>query len=267
MLVFLALAGLLGSGQPDTARARELMYREDYLAAEAEVLAARAAAPDDLDTYELRTTLVILRIARAMADARKKPDDFLSRCDWCEGSLASFDRDRQEGIRLADRRISEHPDDEHALYVRARLDLNWTWLQKGVLDRRRGLETFRNGRDMLRRILARNPRHIRSLIALAEIEHVLARQNLPTRIFMRPFIGSGNREEGYRQIALAIALSPKGSVEEAEAKFALWDMLSEDRRFREASAQAAELKTRFAENSTLEKFLREHPPAKCCENK
>ena len=219
-------------------------------------LGLRATAPDDLATYELRTSALHFQIKRLMGDPKDR-EKALKQCGPCPALIADMNADVLRGQMLARARLATEPTSEEAQFYLGKIDLNHVWLYLGTLGRRTGWAEYREARRSIEAVLKANPAHVRARVAAAWIEYIV-----DTRV---PFgfkwvLGGGNKTK-----ALAVAREA-AAVEgdfyaRAEAGFALWEMLVKDKKLADAVVVARRLYRDFPENRELVRFLDQHATA------
>lgn len=148
--------------------AKERFYHEKYEEAERFVLEARTIEPAYPESYELRTTIILFRLKRVTGiygDRQgnvKETKEILASCPVCPELLRQFENDSAEGIRLARQILVNRPDDERAMFLLAKMDLNKLWLNLQVLDKMERWREYREARKLLGMVLAQNPHHVRA---------------------------------------------------------------------------------------------------------
>lgn len=235
--------------------AQHSFYNGRYGHAAAQALVLRAADPDDLAAYELRTSALLFQLKGALAINRDK-QKALKQCGECADWLDAFLSETTRGVALAHERLLADPQDEAARFFLGKLNLNYVWLQLGTLGRRKGWNDYWEARRSLDAVLVSNPRHVRAMVARAWIDYIV-----DTRM---PFgtewlLGGGNRKKALIAVRDA-AQSPADFYTRAEAGFSLWDMLVRERKFGEATEVARGLLEVFPENRELAAFLAVHAP-------
>ncbi len=253
LCTLVACAGIRASAsleQPTLADAQRLFYNARYEDAAAMTLAIRDAAPEDLATYELRTSALLFQL-KALLD--KKPDqaNALKQCVPCAGLMTAFFGDTRTGQALARARLQASPGDEQALFFLGKLDLNYVWLQLGPLHRKTGWDEYWEARRSLDAVLARNPRHVRARVARAWIDYIVdTRMPWGTRWVL----GGGNKKKALVEIREAAA-ADADLFTHAEAEFALWDINVRERAMVPATEVARRLALDFPENREVAAFL------------
>lgn len=231
---------------------RELLYAGKYEEAERIALEARSICPNDPESFELRSTALILRVKEvARGHVRRKNEDVsprVKRCPECAPLLRTISEEVERGVDLA-AQILGMTEDERAEFLLARLELNRVWSYLELEGRHLASKgPFTRAYELLRKVLAGNPRHVRSLVAMAGVNYVLDRK-IPW--YAKPFLPDGSRHLAFRDLATATALAGTAS-EEWEAKFVLWSILTEEKgRRAEADALAEQLRSRFPDNPSF----------------
>lgn len=231
--------------------ARERFYEEKYEEAQRVTLVARSLEPSDPESYELSTTVMLFQLKKITgidgADEQRKVKKTLTSCRVCPELLRQFENDSTEGIRLARHILSKRPDDERAMFLLAKIDLNRLWLFLQILDKMKGWREYQEARKLLVKLLARNPNHVRALTALAWINYIVAERNF----LLRAILGGGSKKTAYKQLHHAAACVQCDFFDRIEAKFSLFDILRQEKRFAEALVVAEELSARFPENASF----------------
>src|SRR3954470_6651068 len=86
--------------RPELAEAQRMFYSGNYQAAAALALSVRSAHPDNLDSYETRTSALHFEIRRQMRDAAGHPVPF-KQCDRCADLLKEFLDETAKGQAVA----------------------------------------------------------------------------------------------------------------------------------------------------------------------
>jgi hypothetical protein len=152
---------------------------------------------------------------------------------------------------IARARLGEAPGDEETLFLLGKLDLNYVWLQLGIVGRKTGWDEYWEARRALDKVLKQNPHHVRAKVARAWIDYIVDTK-MPRGT--RWLLGGGNKKRGLRAMREAAGVDAAPFVR-AEAGFALWDMQVRERNIAEARATAATLAEAFPDNPELRKFL------------
>jgi tetratricopeptide (TPR) repeat protein len=262
-VLLLALATpLLSAGQversPTLADARRLFYNAHYTEAAALALSLRASGTQDLANDEVRTTalLFVLRGLLGGQDARDGDKSAaLKRCTKCPEVLQEFEADLHHGQAAARAILKSNPNDETALFYLGKLDLNYVWLQLGLLGKKTGWDEYWEARHSIDAVLKLNPRHVRGRIARGWIDFIV---NTRMPWGTRWLLGGGNKKKALAAIREAAAMETD-PFSHAEAEFALWDMLVRDKNMAEATAVARRIAAAFPENKEVEAFLARSP--------
>jgi hypothetical protein len=241
--------GLAGTSIDEASR---LFYsgRYDESAAMAQTL--RDADPASLAAYELRTSALHFRIKRELAGASDKKDA-LRKCAPCAEWLAALKTDIAAGRTRARDRLKANPNDTEALFFLGKIDLTHVWLHLETLGQRTGWGEYWEARRSLDAVLAREPDHIRAAVARAWIDYIV-----DTRVprGFRWMLGGGDRK-GALETARLSASAPAADVyTRAEAGFALWEMLTREKRINEATVVARDLQRELPENRALARLLK-----------
>jgi hypothetical protein len=257
-----AAASLSAHQEPRTlARAQSLFFNAHYQEAADLALSLRSDAAQDLANDEVRTSALLFQLRGLLngQDARDGEKALaLARCKACAHIMSEFQSDLHHGQALARERLKERPDDESALFYLGKLDLNFVWLQLGLLGRRTGWDEYWEARHALDSVLKRNPAHVRARVARGWIEFIVG-----TRMAWgtRWVLGGGSKKKGLAMVREAAAM-PADPFAHAEAQFALWDMLLRDKNVAQATLVARQIAKDFPENTEVAAFLKTHPPPK-----
>lgn len=241
---------------PTLADAQRLFYNAHYDDAAALAMSLRAQAGQDLANDEVRTTalLFVLRGLLKGQDAHNGDDkaEALKRCAKCPEVLAAFETDLHHGQGVAREMLKKNPGDETALFYLGKLDLNYVWLQLGLLGKKTGWDEYWEARKSLDAVLKANPKHVRARVARGWIDFIV---NTRMPWGTRWVLGGGNKKKGLAAVreGAEMATDP---FSHAEAEFALWDMLVRDKNIPAATEVARRIAQRFPENAEVATFLR-----------
>ncbi len=228
-------------------------YNAQYQAAALVTLEQCAAGEESLAACELRTTALLFQIRRALGEPADRGRAW-KRCEVCPGLMTSFEAALRWGQALARARLAAHPDDHATLFLLAKLNLNYVWLQLGTLGRKTGWGEYWEARRALDKILKRDPEDVRARVARAWIDYIVdTRMPRGTRWLL----GGGNKKRGLRAVHEA-AETPADFFTRAEARFALWDMQVRERNFPAAVVTARLLARDFPDNPELNTFIDAH---------
>ena len=107
--------------------------------------------------------------------------------------MAAFVADTTRGQTVARATLRAKPDDDAALFLLAKLGLNYVWLQLGVLGRKTGWGQYWEARRSVDEVLAADPSHLRARVARAWIDYIVdTRMPFGTRWLL----GGGNKRRG-----------------------------------------------------------------------
>jgi hypothetical protein len=240
---------------PTLADAQRSFYNARYAAAAALTLALPAADQEDPAIYELRASAWLFQLKSLIAD-RADRQAALAACVTCSELIAAFFRDTVRGQALARARLLSNVDDEAALFFLGKLDLNYLWLQLGLLGHRTGWNEFREARRSLDAVLEHNRLHVRARVARAWIEYIVD-TDMPRGT--KWLLGGGNKDRALLTVGQA-ADTKADFFSHAEAEFSLWDMQVREGHTAEAVKVARELERVFPENRQLAIFLADHEP-------
>ncbi len=239
-------------GPPTLADAQSLFYNARYEQAAALTLVLRSSDPEDLAGNELRTSALLFQL-KALLEGRPEKDKqgALANCAPCPELIAAFFADFRRGQTLARATLRSTPGDETALFFLGKLDLNYVWLQLGPLRRKTGWDEYWEARRSLDAVLARNPRHVRAMVARAWIDYIVdTRMPWGTRWVL----GGGNRKQALTDVREAAQME-SDFFTHAEAEFALWDMQVRERDMPRATEVARSLAQDFPDNREVAAFL------------
>lgn len=209
-----------------------------------------AAGADNLEACELRTASLHFQIRRAMGDSVDR-DRAWTTCVSCPDLMSAFVADIDRARAFARERLQRSLDDEAALFLLGKIDLNYVWLQLGTRGRKTGWDEYWEARTSLDKVLERNPGHLRARVARAWIDYIVG-SKMPRGT--RWLLGGGNKKKGLRVVREA-ARGEGDFFERAEAGFALWDMQVRERDLVEAVTTAEQLARNFPDNRELVRFL------------
>lgn len=251
-----SVPGAGAGASPTLEDAQRLFYNGRY--EDAAVLAQElcASGAEDLEACELRTASLHFQIRRAMGDSGDQEKAWKA-CGACPGLMSAFISETSRGQSIARARLQKNPDDEAALFLLGKIDLNYVWLQLGTLGRKTGWKEYWEARKSLDKVLKQTPDHVRARVARAWIDYIVDTK-MPRGT--RWLLGGGNKKRGLRVVREA-AGSEAEYFARVEAAFALWDMQVRERDVPGAVATARDLARDFPENRELAKFLSTHATA------
>lgn len=231
--------------------ARHLFYNGEY--EQTAALTSAACGPaDTLAHCELRTSALLFDIKKAIGNSRHR-DRAWKACARCQQLMPAFLADTARGQATARAKLDVEPGDAATRFLLAKLDLNYVWLQLGVLGRRTGWGEYWEARRSLDRVLSVNPEHLRARVARAWIDYIVdTRMPLGTRWLL----GGGDKKRGLLTMQHA-AYADGDFYARAEAAFALWDVQTREGRLAEAVITAQRLACDFPDNQELQRFLAE----------
>jgi tetratricopeptide (TPR) repeat protein len=261
-VLVLVLLGTAGAAAQSLADAQRLFYNAHYQEAADLALKLRESGPHDLANDEVRTTalLFVLRGLLKGQDAHNGENKAaaLKACTRCPDVLALFAADLKHGQELARELLKANPKDETALFYLGKLDLNYVWLQLGLLGKKTGWDEYWEARKSLDALLKLNPAHVRGRVARGWIDFIV---NTRMPWGTRWVLGGGNKKKGLATVREAAAM-PADEFSHAEAEFALWDMLLRDKNIGDATEVARRIAAAFPENGEVAAFLAARPPGK-----
>lgn len=235
---------------PTLATAQHLYYNGQYEAAAAQALALQGADPSDLSTFELRSAALLFQVKRLIGEPADKKKA-LKACTDCPALITAINADVAKGRAIARTRLETNPGDVEALFFLGKLNLNYIWLHLGPLGRRTGWSEYREAKRSLDALLKIEPGHVRARVARAWIDYIV-----DTRVpwAFQWVLGGGDRHR-------ALAAVREAAEEEAdyyttvEARFALWEMLVQEKQVAGAVVIAQDLARGFPDNRELARFL------------
>jgi tetratricopeptide (TPR) repeat protein len=244
---------------PDAAasmdEAQRLFYVGRYEEAAAMALRLREASPNDLASYELRTSALHFLIKRQLG-ATKDPQDALKRCAPCAGWLADLKADTGQAQVIARAALKGHERDPQTLFYLGKIDLTHVWLHLGTLGQKTGWNEYWEARHSLDDVLKTDPTHVRARVARAWIDYIV---DTRVPLGLRWVLGGGSKKRALASMREAAASPTADFFSHAEANFALWEMLVRENRYDEAVTVAAALSRDFPENRELVRFIDAHP--------
>jgi len=255
-----AFAGWLGvqSDGPSLDKAYRLFYNGRFDESAAMCVALRSGPEYDLANDELRTSALLFQMRRLLVDADTRDDDKTvgwKACARCQELATQFIADIKHGQAAARAELKQHPADERALFYLGKLDLNYVWLQLGLLGKKTGWDEYWEARHSLDAVLKGNPKHVRARVARAWIDYIVS-----TRMAWgtRWLLGGGNKKKAIGALREA-AGAETDWVSHAEAEFGLWDMLQREKSTAQAAEVARRIAQRFPENVEIAAYLRGQP--------
>jgi len=248
---------------PSLTDAYRLFYNARYEEAAAHAVALRATGAHDLENDEVRTSALLFQLRGLLngQDARDNDNkgeksETLKRCLTCTEVMAAFMIDLHHGQALARARLKEKPNDEEALFFLGKLDLNYVWLELGLLGHKTGWDEYWEARKSLEAVLKRNPNHVRARVARGWIDYIV---NTRMPWGTRWILGGGNKKRGLAAVREASTMEADEWTR-AEAEFALWDMNVREKNFYDATVIAQRLGRQFPENREVAKYLATRVP-------
>jgi len=235
------------------ADAQRLFYNAHYEAAAALTLARRQPDIPDLPNDELRASALLFQL-RALLEDHSDKSEALKSCATCADLIKEFLAEFHRGQDLAHAALRANGDDDDALFFLGKMDLNYVWLQLGLLGRKTGWDEYWEARRSLDAVLKQNPRHTRARVARAWIDYIVDTK-MPWGT--RWLLGGGNRKQALVDVREAAAMDVDFFTH-AEAEFALWDMHVRERDLVEATSVARRLAHDFPDNREVAAFLETH---------
>ena len=242
---------------PTIADAYRLFYNAHYEEAAALAESLRETGGQDLENDEVRTSALLFQLRGLLKgqdarDVEKDKKEALKQCgEKCTAVLALFMTDLHHGQALARETLKAKPDDLEALFFLGKLDLNYVWLQLGLLGHKTGWDEYWEARKSLEAVLKANPNHVRARVARGWIDYIV---NTRMPWGTRWVLGGGNKKRGIAVVREATTMD--GSMyERAEAEFALWDLHVREKDFVRATELAEKLARNFPDNKEVAQFL------------
>ena len=240
------------------ADAYRLFYNAHYQEAAALAESLRTSTAQTLENDEVRTSALLFQL-RGLLNGQDAHDgdktDALKRCTACAGVLASFMTDLHHGQALARATLKTTPTDEDALFFLGKLDLNYVWLELGLLGHKTGWDEYWEARKSLDALLKLKPSHVRARVARGWIDYIV---NTRMPWGTRWILGGGNKKRGMAAVSEASKMDGDFFTK-AEADFALWDMTVRERDFVRARQLAERLAHDFPDNQEVARFLSARP--------
>ncbi len=234
-------------------QAKEAFFNERYAEAEELARSAREDDPDDPETYELRTAILVFQVRAEVKGLGKTREDEIDgkNCQACAKLAAEIDSDVEKGLEKCKAVLVREPDSVRARFFFARLTLNRLWfhLETGHRGRREWGE-FKEAKRLLDSILAKadGRSDIRAITARAWLDYVVGSRAWYERIFL----GGGSKKNAIESLRRAVKL-PGGEYDRAEARISLMQFLAEEKREDEAREIASELTLRFPDSEGFRK--------------
>jgi hypothetical protein len=242
--------------------AYRLFYNARYEEAAALAMSLRASGTQDLENDEVRTSALLFQLRGLLngQDARDNDNksEVLKRCAKCPEVRAAFMADLHHGQALARTRLKTTPTDEEALFFLGKLDLNFVWLELGLLGNKTGWDEYWEARKSLDALLKQNPKHVRARVARGWIDYIV---NTRMPWGTRWLLGGGNKKRGIAAVREATTMD-SDQYTRAEAEFALWDMNVREKNLDAATEIAQKLARDFPENPEVARFLAARPATK-----
>jgi tetratricopeptide (TPR) repeat protein len=239
---------------PAIAEAYRLFYNAHYEQAAALASDLRASGTQSLENDEVRTSALLFQL-RGLLNGQDARDgdkkEALKQCVKCADVLASFMTDLHHGQALARATLKSKPNDEEALFFLGKLDLNYVWLELGLLGHKTGWDEYWEARKSLEAVLKLNPKHVRARVARGWIDYIV---NTRMPWGTRWLLGGGNKKRGIAVVREATTMDADFFTR-AEAEFALWDLHVREKDFSHATEIAEKLARNFPDNQEVARFL------------
>jgi hypothetical protein len=245
---------------PSLTEAYRLFYNARYEEAAGVAVALRATGSHDLENDEVRTSALLFQLRGLLngQDARDNDNksETLKRCAKCADLMTEFMADLRHGQALARSKLKENPNDEESLFFLGKLDLNYVWLELGLLGHKTGWDEYWEARKSLDAVLKQNPNHVRARVARGWIDYIV---NTRMPWGTRWILGGGNKKRGIASVREAATMDADAWTR-AEAEFALWDLNVREKNFDAATVIAQRLGRQFPENREVARFLATRMP-------
>ena len=233
--------------------AQRLFYNGRYDTADALTLKLCTADLEGLAGCEVRSSTLLFEIKRAVS-GRGDVSKAFKACERCADWLSAFKALTLSTQGIARAQLKAVPSDDNTRFLLGKIDLNYVWLQLGILGHKTGWAEYWEARKSLDAVLKQNPRNIRAQVARAWIDYIVDTQ-MPRGA--RWVLGGGNKKRGLATVRDAAAIDSDPFIR-AEAGFALWDMQQREANIPAAVETARMLARDFPENEELRKFLAAH---------
>src|SRR5205807_4769711 len=129
-------------------------------------------------------------------------DEAFKRCGPCSALMTSFLTETGQGRGLARTMLAARPKDEAALFYLGKLDLNYVWLQLGLLGRKTGWDEYWEARHSLDAVLKLEPTNVRARVSRGWIDYIV---NTRMPWGTRWVLGGGNKKKGLAAVRQAAA--------------------------------------------------------------
>jgi hypothetical protein len=235
-------------------KAQRLFYNGDYDGAIA-LSDGACDTPQSLPLCEMRSSALLFAVKQALPPRRNGQEGRLAKnCTICQPLIAQFIAETSRGQSHARTTLRANPLDQGTRFLLAKLDLNYVWLQLGLLGRKTGWSEYWEARRSVDAVLAADPAHVRARVARAWIDYIV-----DTRM---PFgtgwlLGGGNKQRALRTLQLTADAGGE-FYDRAETGFALWDIQIREQQMLDAVATARRLACEFPDNQELRRFLQQH---------
>src|SRR5581483_8471286 len=204
----------------------------------------------DLANDELRSSALLFELRGLLEDRRDK-EKALKSCARCADVISDLLAEIHRGQEQARAALQSNRDDNAALFYLGKIDLNYVWLQLGVLGHRTGWDEYWEARRSLDTALAHDPGFVRARLARSWIDYIVDTK-MPWGT--RWLLGGGDRKQALAEVRKAASADVDVFVH-AEAEFALWDMCVRERKLTEATEVARRLAQDFPDNQEVAAFL------------
>jgi len=231
---------------------RERMFNEDFEGARAAAFEASRIAPNDPESYELFSTVIIADLRRKLGVFQGERVRDLSRLDGLTDEIGLCDQQIFFGISKALQYLAKpgQQDDERARFLLARLHANRLWLILQILGEHKGYGDYRNARNIAEAILKQDPFNARVLVLLGWINYSIGSQGFFTRTLLRLGWVTGDVQVALAYFRRAVSAACD-RWEKAEAQFSLLSALLSEKQWKEAHELAVGLSRDFPANRRL----------------
>jgi hypothetical protein len=244
-------AAVAHAQSPSLHDAQRMFYNGRYTDSLAATEGLCSGKPGGLAACEVRTSALLFQIRRELEATQEKTKKDFKKCEPCQGLFASFVTETRAAQAIARGRLATSPDDFETLFLLGKIDLNYVWLQLGILGRKTGWDEYWEGRRSLDRVLEHDANHIRARVARGWIDYIVDTK-MPRGT--RWVLGGGDKKRGLSTVRVA-AQNDAELFAWAEAAFALWDMEIREGNVDGAITTATKLSAAFPDNPELRRFL------------
>lgn len=232
--------------------ARERIFNEDFDGARAAAFEASRLAPDDPESYELFSTVIIADLRRKLGVSQVGRVQDANRLAGLTVEIELCDQQIVSGIGKALQYLAKpgQQNNERVRFLLARLHANRLWLTLQILGERKGYGDYRNARNIAEAILKQDASNARAMVLLGWINYSIGSQGFFTRTLLRLGGVTGEVPVALTYFRQAIS-SAADRWEKAEAQFSLLSALLSEKQWPEAHELAIGLSRDFPANRRL----------------